>query len=160
MNYIGIDPGLDGGLAYISLDAVVYSTPTITRTKAKGTKREYNIQAMRELLQRIKNQTSVVTCYLESVHAMPGQGVTSMFSMGQGFGIWQGLLAGLQISFELVTPQRWKGVMLDGTGKDKEASRLTALRMFPILSEDLALKKDEGKAEALLIAAYGKRING
>lgn len=166
MNYIGIDPGLDGGLAFIGNEKIeiktcVYGIPTLTRKKGKGTKREYNINALVGLL-RILTQDIAradLIAYLESVHAMPKQGVVSQFTFGQGFGIWQGLLAALEIPYELIIPQRWKKEMLDGTGKDKEASRLKALRMFPSLTKELSLKKDEGKAEALLIAAYGQRVH-
>ena len=158
MIFIGIDPGLNGGLATVGSTLSVCDVPTLTRKKAKGIKREYNISDMREILKNYKRTGICLICYLEAVHAMPGQGVTGMFSMGQGFGIWQGLLAGLEIPFEFVTPQRWKKAMLDGTGKDKEASRLKALQMFPTLADKLKLKKDEGKAEALLIAEYGRRL--
>lgn len=164
MNFIGIDPGLDGGLAILADDGMVfvndvYSIPTLTRQKGKGKKREYNIAELCVMLRRLTQNISrtKLVAYLESIHAMPMQGTVSMFSMGQGFGIWQGLLTCLEIPYELVIPQRWKKVMLDGTGKDKEASRLKALQMFPMLSEHLSLKKDEGKAEALLIAEYGRR---
>lgn len=163
MNFIGIDPGLDGGFALIGqsgTDPCVVDIPVIVRQKGKGKKREYNIA---ELCNRLRLQTQNIPrtslqAYLESVHAMPRQGTTSMFSMGQGLGIWQALLTALEIPYELITPQAWKKSMLDGTGKDKEASRLKALQMFPALAEDLKLKKDEGKAESLLIAEYGRRL--
>lgn len=164
MNFIGIDPGLNGGFALIvgsnATTIRVYDIPTLIRQKGKGKKREYNISQLCSLL-RLQTQNiprdHLFAC-LEFVHAMPMQGTVSMFSMGQGFGIWQALLAALEISYELTTPQRWKKVMLNGTGKDKEVSRLKALQMFPSLADQLKLKKDEGKAEALLIAEYGRRL--
>jgi len=159
MIIIGIDPGLEGGIAAIR-DGMkdVTDIPTITRQKTKGTKREYNISAMREMLKDFKRLKMEVRCALESVHAMPKQGVSSMFSMGEGLGIWKGLLTGLEIPFELITPQKWKSEMLNGTGHDKEASRLRAIQLFPALAEALKLKKDHGKAEALLLAEFYRRM--
>ena len=167
MIYLGIDPGFNGALAAVGDVTAVHSTPCLVRDKGKGTKREYNVSHMRELLKDYKRTGVNLRCSLEAVHAMPAkfktkgverrQGVTSMFNMGFGFGIWQGLLAGLEIPYELITPQRWKKAMLDGTGKDKEASRLKALQLFPSLEKELRFKKDEGRAEALLLAEYLKR---
>lgn len=157
MIYLGIDPGLDGGLSSVGNVTSTNGIPCIVRDKGKGSKREYNLAAMRELLKDYLRVGLPLFCLIENVHAMPAQGVTSMFSMGFGLGAWHGLLTALEIPFETVTPQRWKKAMLDGTGKDKEASRLRALSLFPVFSDKLKLKKDEGKAEALLIAEYARR---
>jgi crossover junction endodeoxyribonuclease RuvC len=83
-----------------------------------------------------------------------------MFTMGRGLGTWEGVLAGLGIPYELVTPQRWKKALMDGMGKDKDASRLQAIRLFPAIAGQLARKKDDGRADALLIAEYGRRTRG
>jgi len=164
MIFIGIDPGLDGAVAciddidertgFIKID----HAPTLTRKKGKGSKREYNVALMSELLIEINDKFIRTFCTIEAVHAMPSQGVTSMFSMGYGFGLWVGILANLKIPLQFVTPQARKKTMLDGTGKDKEASRLKAIQLFPQAADQLSLKKDEGKAEALLIAEYGRRL--
>ena len=90
---------------------------------------------------------------------MPGQGVRSMFTMGYGVGVWTGLLVGLLLPYNRVTPQRWKKLMMDGiAAKDKDASRHRAQQLFPLA--DLRLKKHDGRAEALLIAEYGHRTLG
>ena len=68
----------------------------------------------------------------------------------------RGVLAGLGIPYELVTPQKWKRAMGVPSG-DKSSSRPVALRLFPSLAAELRLKKDHGKADALLIAGYGRR---
>ena len=43
--------------------------------------------------------------YIEKVAAMPGQGVTSMFNFGKGFGVLLGAAAGLGLQTTQVTPQ-------------------------------------------------------
>lgn len=159
MRYIGIDPGLDGAVGVISGDsphiAVVNDTPTAV-VKGRGTKRVYLPQAMTAILEAyIDDRYTVVL--IEKVHAMPRQGVTSSFSFGHGLGLWEGICAGLGLSYDFVTPQSWQGTMMDGMGKAKDASRVVALRLFPHLAETLSRKRDHGRADALLIAEYRRR---
>ena len=87
---------------------------------------------------------------------MPGQGTRSMFTIGYGYGLWIGVLATLQIPYTNVRPGIWKRALT--LGKDKEASRLRAMQLYP--GADLRLKKHHGRAEALLLAAYGLRATG
>jgi len=93
---------------------------------------------------------------LEKVHAMPGQGVVSMFTFGQNVGVWQGILAALSIPYVTPRPQEWQRGLVDRkAGKDtKAASLATARRLFP--GADLARKKDHGRADALLMAWWAK----
>ncbi len=93
---------------------------------------------------------------LEESQPMPGQGVKSMFTIGLGFGAWLALLAALEIPYERVRPTVWKRA-LKLPGKDKEAARLKAQQLFP--SADLQLKKHHGRAEALLLADFGRTHN-
>lgn len=157
MKFIGIDPGLDGAVAILP-DGILIDTPTLT-VQGKGKKREYAVMGMSGTLReyRTTGGQQLAWCALEKVHAMPGQGVTSMFSMGVGLGLWRGLLAGLLIPHEEPTPQRWQRVMLDGMGKGKDASRLRAIQLFPQLADQLTLKKHHGRADALLLAEYARR---
>jgi crossover junction endodeoxyribonuclease RuvC len=64
-----------------------------------------------------------------------------------------GLLAALQIAYTTVRPAIWKRAL--GLGKDKEAARLRAMQLFP--AADLRRKKDHGRAEALLLAWWGRQ---
>ena len=156
MKFIGIDPGLDGALAILP-DGILIDTPTLTVVgRGKSKKREYSVQQMAARLWLHTNGLETC-CALGKVHAMPGQGVTSMFSMGVGVGLWRGILAALNIPYEHPTPQKWKKVMLDGMGKGKDASRLRAIQLFPHLADQLSRKKDDGRADALLLAEYARR---
>lgn len=155
MIYIGIDPGLDGAIAFLYSDgtARVCNAPT----GKIGKKRDYLLAQMANLLERQINEIRQVAA-VERVHSMPKQGVASSFNFGKGFGLWLGLLAGRGIPFDLVEPTRWKKVMLDGMGKEKDAARIRAQQLFPSLATELSRKKDHGRAEALLIAEYRRRI--
>lgn len=144
MTYIGIDPGKKGAMAIIRGPGDYTLVPFDVET--------YN----RELL-RVDN----ALCALERVGAMPGQGVTSMFSFGENYGFIQGLLTANAIPYELVTPQRWKKAF-EVTG-DKNTSVAVAKRLFPGVSLRRTVqsrKDDDGMAEALLLAEYARRTMG
>jgi len=165
MFVIGIDPGLDGGRALItpSYNAIVLDPPTLV-VKGKGKKpshkRLYHVSEIVKTLKCWKEQYAPLRCYIENVHSMPGQGVVAMFSMGRGLGMYEGVLHALEIPFEYVTPQAWKKLMLSGQNKEKDASVYKAMQLFP--SAELKTPRGrllDGRAEALLIAEYGRRIN-
>jgi crossover junction endodeoxyribonuclease RuvC len=168
MIFIGIDPGLNGAVGLISDrhgylvypdgengSIQVYDTPTMIVSGAKE-KRVYNTVEMANLLSPFKGQDALVI--LESVHSMPKQGVASSFSFGQGLGMWQGIIAALGLPLEMPSPQRWKKEILADQGKDKDASRFKAIQLFPSLATQLSRVKDDGRAEAILMAEYGRRL--
>jgi crossover junction endodeoxyribonuclease RuvC len=110
----------------------------------------------RNLAELIRSYQSdfALTAWLENVHSMPREGVSSAHKFGRCWGAVDGVLGALGIATNLVTPQKWKrdaGLI----GRDKDAGRLLALRLFPSLAGELKRKKDHGRADALLIARYG-----
>lgn len=144
MIYMGIDPGLKGGIA------------TIHDTQAKAI--PFTRDALKEVCGSLPGEAM---CFLEKVGAMPGQGVTSMFNFGTTYGYIMGVLEAFDIPYQLVSPQKWKKhFSLD---QDKRRSIETAKRLFPtvsLLSTERCHKENDGMAEALLIALYGKRTDG
>lgn len=164
MIYIGIDPGLDGAVGVIDNTAEfpenprvqVFDTPTAL-VEGEKTKRKYLIPAMALLLKPFAGRKNVLAI-LEHVHSMPKQGVASSFCFGEGKGMWEGILAAFEIPVELVSPQRWKKEIMADQGKDKSAARFKAMQLFPSLAELLKLVKYDGRAEALLMAEYGRRL--
>jgi crossover junction endodeoxyribonuclease RuvC len=158
--YIGIDPGLNGAVAVIAEagNPLVFDTPTMVVSGVKE-KRVYNTAAMAVLLKpygRMGMRDTLVI--LENVHSMPKQGVASSFSFGQGLGMWQGIIAALGLPLEMPSPQRWKKEMLADQGKEKAAARFKAMQLFPAIAAQFARVKDDGRAEALLMAEYGRRL--
>ena len=161
---LGIDPGLSGAVGAL-VDGVPFGfvdCPTVVTKVGKNTKRVSDATGMRQALIGfyLKHGQSQVHAqvFIEKVGAMPGQGVTSMFSFGVNYGMWQGVVTALKFPLTFVTPQAWKKVMLAGTSKDKGASLLRARQLWPDQAEWFSRKKDEGRAEALLIAEYGRRL--
>ena len=145
MIYIGIDPGKNGGIALISDE--------------KAIARTYSDKELIHICKFFTKQfPEQCVCYLENVHAMPGQGVVSMFNFGQNFGFIQGVLSAFEIPYELVTPQKWKKEY--SVTSDKNTSIEVAQRLFPntnLKATDRCKKDHDGMAEALLIAEYGRR---
>lgn len=160
MIVVGIDPGVTGAVAIIREDASaeVLDLPVVWITKGRGKKktrrRVYDLPRLACLFSDLSMEDPV-TIVIEDVHAMTKQGVTSMFSMGYGVGVLHMGATMCGLPFELVTPQRWKKEMLDGTAKDKAAAYQGAQRLFP--GVDLGSRSDHGRAEALLIAEWRRR---
>lgn len=149
MTYIGIDPGKHGAFAWIE-GKVVQAFP-------------WDERAFVSYMAFFSSGDTGKDCAacLEHVSAMPGQGVTSMFTFGQNFGFIQGVLTAYGIPYELVRPQKWKKEF-SITG-DKNSSIAVCKRLFPnvsLLRTEKCRKEDDGLAEALLMALYAKRKFG
>jgi len=150
---IGIDPGLTGGVGIISTrggPAESLDMPTFAYSSAGSVKRAVSCPALASILSRYSDFSPLL--YMERVNAFPGQGVSSMFSLGMSFWGVAGVAAGLGIPVQLVEPRAWKKHF--GLGPDKDQARGLASRLYP--GVDLSRKKDHGRAEALLIARYGQ----
>jgi crossover junction endodeoxyribonuclease RuvC len=160
MIFVGIDPGVTGAVAIINTDGDVAVQPWIDDTpiaavkKGKKTKSEYLPAQMAEILRAVPSSRAHV--FIEKVAARPDQGVSSMFGFGKGYGIWIGIVAALGLSYTLVTPQAWKKMLMQGMS-DKDAARIRAQELYPGCADQLKRKKDIGRADALLIAEFGRR---
>src|SRR3990172_8095817 len=131
---VGIDPGLGGAVAVLP-DALVFDTPVGVIGRGKSNKRDYIEAAMADLLRPYADGGAIVV--IEQQQAFPGQGRSSTFSTGKGYGTWLGILAGLQLPYEIVHPSVWKRAMMGGAS-GKDAARLRAIRLFPSLAAQLA----------------------
>lgn len=155
MTVIGIDPGFSGALAaYNCGDGTIVSIidmplrEPITLGGAK--QRQIDPAPIIDFISHHKPALIV----LERVHAMPDQGVSSTFRFGEGYGLIQGIVAALHIRLILSPPAVWKMAMSVSANK---SSSLEAVRtQFPA-STYFARKKDDGRAEALLLAMFGAR---
>ena len=152
MIYIGIDPGFTGAIAFYwpsENHVEVYDMPVYKNAKGKT---ELNLFELHEILNPESDEPH--TAIVEQVSAMRGQGVTSMFRFGQAYGATQMAVAAHKIPMELVTPAKWKGFM--GLSRDKGVSRSLASQRFPKQADLFKRVKDDGRAEAALLALYGK----
>jgi len=141
MLIIGIDPGVSGAIAV--LDSKGELAPKWHKLS------ETECDAGNFLWEDYPKETFA---YIERVHAMPKQGVSSVFKFGQSYGFLRGLLIGLGIPFEEVTPQKWQKAMGCMSKGDKNVTKAKAQQLFP------GVKVTHAIADALLIAEYGRRI--
>lgn len=167
INFIGIDPGVTGAAVLLNSEGTVLSvqdTPTIQVAKGKGKKTVYIESQMVAILQSFLDSGKIHGVGIENVHSMPGQGVTSMFSMGMGFGLWLGIISALKIPYTKIEPMAWKKLMNIPPKSDKGASIVRAHQLFPGVSfmrDRGRVENMHGRADALLIAEYIRRsING
>ena len=149
MKLWGIDPGLNGALVLLDTSVQELSVFPMPTLATKKNKREVMPFMIADILLK-DTQAPVV---LEQVSARPGQGTVSMFNFGKSYGMVFGVVAGLQMRISTVTPQQWKKDLKVQKGKD--AARARAMELYPHYSDQFVLKKDDGKAEAALIATWG-----
>lgn len=149
--YCGFDPGKDGALAILGYR----DTPILIPFDET----EYANQMRRLSLITRNGIDGSVFCVVEHVGAMPGQGVTSCFSFGRGFGFILGLLTAFCHPYELVRPQKWKKEF--SCTSDKNTSIEVAKRLFPgvdLRRTPKCTKPHDGIAEALLLAEFARRL--
>lgn len=152
---LGIDPGLDGGLAFLTRDGIVklYKMPTRPKLLKSGKKRrEIDEDKLAEII-RIEAPD---VAWVEDVHAIGGKGikgrkdgVVGAFAFGEGKGVLKGVLGALGIPRRYVAPAAWKGALRLSASQD-EVERARAL--FPRYRDSI---KGSGPSEGLLIAFYG-----
>lgn len=149
---IGIDPGIGGAIVILQSRAAPVPIEWCRMPTLKvGKSSRVDCAAVARFLQDYDTGQA----YIEQVHAMTGQGATSMFTFGHAAGAVEGVVAALMIPVTLVTPQHWKkaaGLI----GADKDAARSRAIRAWP--RWDALGKKGEGQAlaDAALIARFGE----
>lgn len=143
-----MDPGLTGAVALLNGEASVSDMPTIDYGNG-FVKRAFDAKVLAETLRSIQGHA-----YVERVGPMPGQGTATMFSLGMTYWGIVSTLAALGIPVTLVAPQRWK--LYFGLSSDKKDALVLARKLYP--GVDLNLMKHHNRAEALLIATYGKEI--
>jgi crossover junction endodeoxyribonuclease RuvC len=141
---MGADPGLTGGLAFLDLEGklvAVYDMPTVER--------EIGWKAIELLL---TTQHSLRHAYVE--HVTGGQQrPNGAFNFGMGFGVLKTVISMCNVPMTLVHPAKWKKAM--GLSGDKANSRAKAMMQWPNMAQNFQRVKDDGRAEAALVALYG-----
>ena len=148
--FIGIDPGSNGGMAAIK--EMIIGHPNIeVYSFSKMTMDDLSLE-----LERLECYY-VAHALIELVHAMPGQGVTSMFNFGHNFGMLEGLLIGAGIPYDRVTPQKWQKEF--GLYRLPDETKTAKKNRHKVLAKELFpdLNITHATADALLIAEYCRR---
>jgi hypothetical protein len=113
--YIGIDPGLTGGITMMKGDEL----EVIMMPKTE--------QDIMNLFSRVKykvlDNVMKIKCIIEAQHAFPGMAAGAQWSFAQHYGFLRGCLVSLQIPFIEVSPQKWMSYF--GLKKTKEEDKRT-----------------------------------
>lgn len=173
--YIGADPGMGGALACLITrggegdgathwhDIIVEDMPAHV---IEG-KRRMDHWRLASILGCWGSLYDVKTVVVEKVHAMPLRGPggairqspNGLFEFGFAAGALQQAVASAGLHMVLVHPATWKAVYgLRGGRENKDLSRQKASMLFPSHAGLWARKKDDGRAEAVLLAHYGSKL--
>lgn len=154
MFYIGVDPGLKGGIA------ILKSTGEVIRCVPMPTVGN-EISLIR--LQSELYFSSDNIAFVEHSQAISKAGAGTVFKFGMGFGAILGVLAARHQAYTLVKPRVWQKEMHAGSDPDldpKDRSLIVAERLFPkqnFLASERCKKPHDGMIDAVLIAEYGRR---
>ena len=164
---VGCDSDAHGALCVISGASVgsvrsvnVRDNPTSTVTVNGRARLRLDPDAMRGAV-RALGVPKGTRVYLEEGGVEFGFSAQTAFVQGYNFGLWRGVLAAEEFEVRVVKPQAWKAAMgLKFKGSTKDDSIAMAKMLFPEIAGELKRKKDHGRAESLLIAAYGHVADG
>lgn len=150
LHIVGIDPGFSGAIALldpVSWTLEVHDMPVLSTSKGKTV---LNFRSLAEILGPPAGARTIAV--LERVSAMPGQGVSSMFRFGACAGALEMGVVGFGYELFDPTPASWKKHFK--LSSDKDVCRGLACQRFPKASSLFARKKDDGRAEAALLALW------
>jgi crossover junction endodeoxyribonuclease RuvC len=164
MFVVGVDPGLEGGVAWLRTtagDRLTAGVAIMPTRRGANAKRQVDARALYALFSSFRGEGPApdLVCF-EQVHSQPGDGVVAAFSFGKSTGKALAVLEVLGWPLEEVAPPAWKKAILAGTNHSKEAAIGWALQRFPgvVLTVTPRCKKPhDGLAEALCLAEYGRR---
>lgn len=157
MIFAGIDPGKTGALAILLPDgSVIFQDVPRVKLRSK------DVPAWSDWFKSwgdLMDMAGVTHVIIEDVASRPGQGVSSIFKFGRTLGFAHSIALSIKPtpSIEFVTPAQWKG-KLGLLNSNKGASREKAVSLYPGAENRLLRVKDDGRAEALLLAHYGRRF--
>lgn len=152
--FVGVDPGKNGGVALLySFNEDAIKTHSMPETELD----------LWNLFNEIKSLGCDIIAVIERVHAMPKNGVVSMFEFGRGYGSLRMALTAIGASWEDVPPQKWMKALnvKKNAEKDQKLKLLQfAQQLYPKLElwkQPKSLGRQKAVCDALLIATYCKR---
>lgn len=140
-SWLAFDPGANGSLCLLQENGDTFFV-------------DFKTTGLKGYINFISTITPTMTA-IEAVSAMPGQGVTSMFSFGQRYGELQGMLITLNIGYDLVRPQAWQKLAHIPPKSGKKGIYEVISRLYP--NADLTGLKGgvmDGRCDALGLAHY------
>lgn len=156
---LGIDPGAKGAFVLVAGDWLdVFDMPTFEKPVRRAGK---------IIKRRMLDEDAIVAwlaecdgsldgAFIEGVNTRPGESAPSAFAFGVNYGLVRGILAGTGIGYEVVASTVWTKAL--GVGADKSNHRRAAQDLWPDQADLFRRVKDDGRADAALIAAWAARL--
>lgn len=149
---LGIDCGKTGALAWVDQDGALVHLADMP---------DADHHALGARVRDLLVEHPPLLARVERTQAFPGQGLTSAHDYGRNAGAVLGALGAWDVPTELVEPSKWKGAAGltkrkgETTSAWKTRSRQRATELYPAWSTWFARVKDDGRAEAALVARHG-----
>jgi crossover junction endodeoxyribonuclease RuvC len=153
---LGVDIGASGAIALVTRAGDLFAVEDMP-TLRDGPAGRRNVNAA--LVSEIISKSHATEAFVEYVGARPGEGAVGAFSFGRSRGVIEGVMAALGVPVTFLTPPSWKRAVGIAPGKNggKDAARSEAIRRWPDKAALFARVKDDGRAEAALIAVAGTK---
>lgn len=146
MVYLGIDPGVTGGMAVLDANAKVLIITGMPQTAAA------RVNFLQFVLGRAPGGAAGMRAALELVHSSPQMGVRSAFTFGQVYGQLQMMLAAANVAYISPRPQAWQKAMKCLSRGDKGVTLRAARKLF---RDQVVIT--HATADALLLAEFCRR---
>jgi crossover junction endodeoxyribonuclease RuvC len=156
---VGVDIGNQGAIALLSESGELVEVCDMP-TLADGPRLRPAVNA--PLLAALIARAGAKQAYVEWVGPRPTDGAVQAFAFGRCKGVLEGVLGAAGVSVSFLTPPTWKRAIGIPPGKAgaKDAARSAAIRRWPSKAALFARVKDDGRAEAALIAVAGLMKDG
>lgn len=173
MRVMAIDPGTKGAIALFEPGGKprlsVYQLPTVSLPrsgktqsgKKKSSQTRLDLDACWSLILGLSASAEPEICFLEDVNGYGGNAFStgaSSFVLGSTCGALEMALVAAQVPRGKIAPSAWKKALkiTGGTPAEKKtAARVAASKIFPEHADLFRRVKDDGVAEAALIAWFG-----
>lgn len=164
---VGVDPGANGAIAFIDIDSgellMVEDMPVDKTQTGKHVRSRVARGRLLEIMYRAKGATVFTERPegrpMKSTNKKTGQietrqpGAAGMLSLGENYGNILMSCTAAEMAVTEIRPGQWKSKLSVSASKDDAIRR--ASELFPSHTHLLARKKDDGRAEAILLAYYG-----
>ena len=162
MIFIGVDPGLTGACCVLDHNGVraIFDLPTMQAPEvgpaAKVQRKIDGHTLLQLLLKHCPAEEGKPTIIIEKVGTMGGQNnaVQTQGALMRTLGAIETVMECMTYEIHYVAPQRWKKRF--GLKSDKKESLDMARGLYPGAQSDLKRVRDHNRAEALLLAHWGK----
>lgn len=151
--YLGIDPGVSGGIAALDEEGHIVLKSPMPKTEA----------GIFETIARLgRRGAPLVLGAIEVVHSSPQMGVVSAFTFGRSYGALRMALTAAGVPFLECQPKVWQATMgvqypkaAKGEKRPKRDKNVSKLRAIHLFGPNQHIT--HATADALLIASYARR---